>query len=188
MRVFIIPQLDGCLEAILGERIVPAFQSFGRGSQRGGCAVLQERHLCGEGPAVIRFAGVDSVHLVRAQFVGVNAAVSVRRGISQVCVLSQRGLDDTHDRMTEGLDLREHLEHPMLHLLHRIRNAVGAMHLNGSGRLVDGEIIPVQVELLVGEREILNHGVLARSDIVVVSGVKPTANVETGYVLPGLIG
>ena len=74
-----------------------------RGSgQRGRGAVLEERHLGGEGPAVVGLAGEFRVHLVGAERVGVDAAVGIGRGIAEMRVLPQRGLDDAHDRVADG--------------------------------------------------------------------------------------
>ena len=75
-----------------------------------------------------------------------------------MCVLAEIRLDDFGHWMTDRLDLSEHLQDAVLHLLHGIRNSVGAMHLDRAGRLVDSEFVPSQVELLVGERQVLNDG------------------------------
>ncbi len=53
--------------------------------------------------------------------------------------------------MADGLDLREHLQDAVLNLLHGVRDSVGPVHLHLAGRLVHRKLVPLQVELLVGQ-------------------------------------
>jgi hypothetical protein len=103
-------------------------------------------------------------------------------------VLAQVGLDDPQEWVADGLDLREHLQDAVLHLLDRVRNSVGPVHLHLAGRLVHRKLVPLQVEGAVCQGQVLNDRVLAGGDVVVVAGVKPPADVQTGDVLAGFVG
>ena len=103
-------------------------------------------------------------------------------------ILAQIGLHDFGYRMANGIDLSEHLQDAVLHLLYRIGNAVRPVHLDCAGVLIYGELVPFQAELFVGEREVLDHRVLGFRADVVVAGVVPAADVQSGNVLAGLKG
>ena len=85
-------------------------------------------------------------------------------------------------------NLRQHLENSVLHLLDRVRDSVRPMHLNRAGRFVHRQLVPLQMEFLVGQRKVLNRPVLAKGDVVVVAGVKPAAHVQSGDMLTDLVG
>ena len=74
----------------------------------------------------------------------------------------------------------------MLHLLHHIRNAVRAMHFDRAGLLVHSELVPLHMEGLIGERQVLDGPVLTESVVIEVAGVEPSADVQTRECSPGL--
>ena len=87
--------------------------------------------------------------------------------------------------MTDRVNLRQRLQHTVLHLLDEIRDAVRAVHLDRASLLVHRELVPLQVEGLVCESEILDGAVLAEGIVVEVAGIEPAADVEPRDVLPG---
>src|SRR5690348_3647541 len=86
------------------------------------------------------------------------------------------------------MDLRKGLQHAMLHLLDSIRNPIGSVHFDRPRLLVYRELVPAQVEGVVGESEVLDGPILAEGIVVEVTCVEPSADVETRYALSGLVG
>ena len=103
-------------------------------------------------------------------------------------VLPQVGLDDAHKWVPDRLNLREHLENAVLHLLDRIRNTVRPVHFHCAGVLVHRKFVPLQAEGAVCQCQVLDDRVLAVGDVVVIARVKPPADVQTGDVRAGLEG
>ena len=110
---------------------------------------MQERHPGGEGPTVIRLAGVVSVDLIGTELVGVDALVGDGSGIAQVGVLAQVRLNHAQNRVADGLVLSQYLQYAVLDLLDGVRDSIRPVHFNGAADLVYGEFVPLQVKLLV---------------------------------------
>ena len=83
--------------------------------------------------------------------------------------------------------MSEHLQNTVFDLLHGVGHSVRPVHLHLAGRLVHRKLVPLQVELFVGQGQVLNDGILAACDVVVVARVKPAAHIQSGDVLAGLV-
>ena len=123
---------------------------------------------------------------MRTEFRVVDASIGLRRCIAQMRVLAQSGLHDFGKRVTDSLDLCEHSQHSVLHLLHCVGDSIWPMHLHRTRRLVHRKLIPLQVELFVGKGEVLDHRVLALGADVIIPRVIPCAHVQSWNVLTGL--
>jgi hypothetical protein len=105
-----------------------------------------------------------------------------------VGVLLERGLDDAGNGMTHRLELPEHGQDTVLHLLQRVGHAVGPADHDAARRLVDRGLVPVDTEHLDRQHQVRDHLREGRGAQVEVAGVVPAAAVEAGDVLAGLEG
>ena len=86
------------------------------------------------------------------------------------------------------LDLREHLQNAVLHLLHGVRNSIRPMHLDRAGIFIHSELVPLQIEFVVCQARSWMTCVLALGADVEIARVIPSADIQSRNVLAGLEG
>src|SRR5262249_28307408 len=87
--------------------------------------------------------------------------------IPKMGVLLEGGLDDAGDGMAESRKLGKHLQNAMFDLLQYVRHTVRPVNLHQARILVDGSLIPVDVERLARERQFTDHPRLSLGPYVV---------------------
>src|SRR5581483_12269142 len=91
MSLRIPPELDGCIEALPRQRIVPARERSGCSSQRCGGAILDRRCGRSEGPAIIRRTGILALQLEGSEPGIIETPIRLRGAIADEGVAPQIG-------------------------------------------------------------------------------------------------
>src|SRR3546814_19363329 len=93
-------------------------------------------------------------------------------------ILADIGRDDTVDRMTHCIELRDELERAVADLLKQIGGAVGNVHLGVPRRLVDAGGVALEPERLPTTHHRADHRELDRKSVV--EGKSVSVRVDLG--------
>src|SRR3546814_11636299 len=94
-------------------------------------------------------------------------------------ILADIGRDDTVDRMTHCIELRDELERAVADLLKQIGGAVGNVHLGAPRRLVDAGGVALEPDRLPTTPHPADHRVLAlRANIEIARSEEPRLGKE----------
>ena len=91
------------------------------------------------------------------------------------------------DGVPDVVELRQDEQRAMLDLLHRIRHAIGTVHLNLAGGFIYRKLVVPEVEFAISQREALNHAQLRRLFEVEVAGIVPAAHVHPRDVIAAFV-
>src|SRR5215831_3390830 len=93
VAVFFLPNANRGLQTFCRHFVVEAVKHTARGSESGDGVVIQRRDVGGEGPAVVRRAGISAIIFQRAHAIGINTPIGFGSGIAEMRVLLQRRFD-----------------------------------------------------------------------------------------------
>ena len=102
-------------------------------------------------------------------------------------VLPQIRLVSAADGVADIVELRQDQQCAVLHLLHRVRYAIGSVHFYLAGGFIHGELVVLEIEFAIGQSQALNRAQLCRFFEVEVAGVVPAAHVHSRNVIATLV-
>ena len=146
MCLLLIPRFDGGVEAVFRHGVVIAFQHVGRGSKCGDRIPLKVRVSVGEDPTVVGPSRVVALDFVRTELRVIDAPVGLGRRVAEMRVLAQIGFVGAADRVPDVVELGQDEHCTVLDLLHGVRHAIGAMHLDRTRGFIYGKLVVLEVE------------------------------------------
>jgi len=110
-----------------------------------------------------------------------------RQPVAQEHVLAQVWFVSAADGVADVVKLRQDEQGPVLDLLHRIRHAVGTVHLNLTGGFIHRKLVVPEIEFAIRQSEVLNHSQLRGLLEVEVAGIVPAAHVHPRDVIAAFV-
>ena len=165
-------QFFSCIQCLSAQCIVEILQHTGDGGQLGSRCQFAIWVIFSKHPTVVGITG----HVIR-----------MGTGISQVDILADTVTDNPPVKASQRPVTGYDCQCTIFHLLQKVRFAVRLMYFRDTFMMVDSRGIVIYTEMFIRQRQDIGLSCLRFDTQVIVAGIMPATDSQTGNVIPRLI-